>query len=278
MERISIDLATIDEAAAYIRALSEQIPETCIVLGSGLGPMAERCEILASVKYTEIPHFPIPTTPGHEGRLLIARVGKCLTYMMQGRYHFYEGYSPAEVTFPIRVLIRLGIKNLLLTNAAGGINPVMKPGDLMVINDHLSMFCESPLIGPNLQEFGPRFPDQSNIYNKEYIEMILRVARKLDIQLLQGVYAYMRGPQYETPAEIRALRLLGADAVGMSTVPEAIIASHAGLRVLALSCITNLAAGISRSPLSHIEVMEIGAQASEKSIALVEAFLDEMNK
>ena len=273
MDQYSFDRKKMDEAVAFILALSDQTPETCIVLGSGLGPMAEKCEIIASVKYTDIPHFPIPTTPGHEGRLLIARVGQCLTYMMQGRYHYYEGYSTAEITFPLRVLIRIGIKNLILTNAAGGINSNLRPGDLMVITDHLSMFCESPLNGPNLDEFGPRFPDQSQIYDKGFIDILHREARRLDIPLLQGVYAYMRGPQYETPSEIKMLQRFGADAVGMSTVPEAIIASHAGLRVLALSCVTNLAAGISKSPLSHVEVMEIGAQASEKSIALVEAFI-----
>lgn len=273
MDHNSFDLKKMDEAAAFVAALSDETPKTCVVLGSGLGPMAERCEILASVKYTDIPYFPTPTTPGHEGKLLIARVGNCLTYMMQGRYHYYEGYSTADVTFPLRVLIRIGIKNLLLTNAAGGINSNLEPGDLMVITDHLSMFCESPLIGPNLDEFGPRFPDQSYVYDRGFIDVLLRESRRQDIPLLKGVYAYMRGPQYETPSEIKMLQRFGADAVGMSTVPEAIVASHAGVRVLALSCITNMAAGISKNPLSHSEVMEIGAQASAKSIALVEAFI-----
>jgi purine-nucleoside phosphorylase len=273
MDKFSFDLKKMDEAAAFITALSDEKPTTCIVLGSGLGPMAEKCEILTSVKYTDIPHFPTPTTPGHEGRLLLARVGKCLTYMMQGRYHYYEGYSTADVTFPLRVLIRIGVKNLLLTNAAGGINPNLEPGDLMVITDHLSMFCESPLIGPNLDELGPRFPDQSCVYDRNFIDILLRESRRLDIPLIKGVYAYMRGPQYETPSEIKMLQRFGSDAVGMSTVPEAIVASHAGLRILALSCITNLAAGISRDPLSHKEVIEIGARASAKSISLIEAFI-----
>jgi len=276
MENESLFQERIEEAAKVIRALHDEKPNTCIVLGSGLGPMASRCKIEAEIKYTDIPFFPVPTTPGHEGKLLLARVGNTLTYMMQGRYHFYEGYSTQEITFPFRVLAYLGIKNLVLTNAAGGLNPEMNPGDLMVITDHLSMFCESPLRGPNMSTFGPRFPDQTHVYDQGFVEMILRISSNLNIPVRKGIYAYMRGPQYETPAEIRALRTLGADAVGMSTVPEAIIASHSGLRVLAVSCITNLAAGISDKPLSHKEVMETGAAASEHSIALVEAFLQEL--
>jgi purine-nucleoside phosphorylase len=267
--------AQIKEAAKVISSICPLKPQTCIVLGSGLAPMADRCQIEAEIKYSQIPHFPIPTTPGHEGVLLVARVGNVITYMMKGRYHYYEGYSTQEITFPFRVLAFLGVRNLILTNAAGGINPSMNPGDLMVIRDHLSMFCVSPLIGPNINSFGPRFPDQSRIYNQEFIEIILNISEKKNIQLHTGVYAYMQGPQYETPSEIRALKILGADAVGMSTVPEAIIASHCGMRILAMSCITNLAAGISEMPLSHAEVIEVGAAASERSITLLEAFLSE---
>jgi len=265
----------VEEAASAIRKIHPGKPETCIVLGSGLAPMAARCPIEAEIKYSEIPHFPIPTTPGHEGVLLVAKVGNSLTYMMNGRYHYYEGYSTQEITFPFRVLAFLGVRNLVLTNAAGGINASMNPGDLMVIRDHLSMFCESPLRGPNLNAFGPRFPDQTHVYNPEFIETILSISERKNILLHTGVYAYMKGPQYETPAEIRSLKLLGADAVGMSTVPEAIIASHSGMRVLAISCITNLAAGISDMPLSHMEVLEVGAAASDRSISLLEAFLSE---
>jgi len=263
----------IAEAVSVIRSLHTDIPETCIVLGSGLAPMTERCQILAAINYTDIPYFPAPTTPGHAGLLLVAKVGSSLVYMMKGRYHYYEGYSTQEITFPIRVFAALGVRNLILTNAAGGINPGMNPGDLMVIRDHLSMFCESPLRGPNLESFGPRFPDQSHVYNPEFIESLLKISEDLNMPMHTGVYAYMRGPQFETPTEIRALRILGADAVGMSTVPEAIIASHSGMRVLAISCITNLAAGISDMPLSHAEVIETGAAASDRSIMLLEAFL-----
>lgn len=273
MEESSIQ-ARIEEAAEVISKLYSDKPETCIVLGSGLAPIAGRCKIEAEIKYSEIPHFPMPTTPGHEGVLLIARVGNTLTYMMNGRYHYYEGYSTQEVTFPFRVLAFLGVRNLILTNAAGGVNSGMLPGDLMVIRDHLSMFCESPLRGPNLDSFGPRFPDQTHVYNPEFIETILSISALKNIPVHTGIYAYMKGPQYETPAEIRALRMLGADAVGMSTVPEAIIASHSGMRVLAISCITNLAAGMTEMPLSHLEVIEVGASASDRSIDLLEAFLD----
>ncbi len=276
MKAFAMDMTMIEEAASYIRSLTTEKPLTCIVLGSGLGPMAQRCEIIASARFQDIPFFPLPTTPGHEGRLLIARVGSVVTYMMQGRYHFYEGYDTVAVTFPLRVLAHLGIRNLILTNAAGGVNTAMKPGDLMVIRDHLSMFCKSPLIGANLDDFGPRFPDQSHVYTPAYIDILRRVGSRLGIDFHEGVYAYMTGPQYETPAEIRALRMLGADAVGMSTVPEAIVAAHSGLNVLAMSCITNFAAGISDQPLSHKEVIEVGAMASDKSIALVEAFLAEI--
>lgn len=266
---------SIEAAAQVIRMLHTEKPETCIVLGSGLAPMASRCRIEAEIKYSDIPFFPVPTTPGHEGVLVLARIGNKLTYMMKGRYHYYEGYSAQEITFPFRVLAFLGVRNLILTNAAGGINPGMNAGDLMVIRDHLSMFCESPLRGPNLDSFGPRFPDQTHVYNPEFIEKILDISAKKDIPLHIGVYAFMRGPQYETPAEIRALKLLGADAVGMSTVPEAIVASQSGMRVLAISCITNLAAGITDLPLSHMDVIEMGAAASDRSISLLEAFLAE---
>lgn len=265
----------IEEAAQAIRKIHPGTPQICIVLGSGLAPMADRCKVEASIKYTDIPHFPIPTTPGHEGMLIIARVGSTLTYMMKGRYHYYEGYSAQEICFPFRVLAFLGIKNLILTNAAGGINPGMQPGDLMVIRDHLSMFCESPLRGPNLSEFGLRFPDQSHVYSPDFIESLLKISVRMNIPLHSGVYAYMKGPQFETPAEIQALKILGADAVGMSTVPEAIAASHSGISILAISCITNLAAGISKMPLTHAEVIEMGAAASDRTISLLEAFLSE---
>lgn len=276
MAELSVLSTRISEAAETIMSLHPERPSIAIVLGSGLGPMADRCEVLASIPFAEIPHFPVPTTPGHAGKLLIARVGNVPVYFMQGRYHFYEGYTTQEITFPYRVLAHLGMKQLILTNAAGGLNPDWNPGDLMVLSDHLSLFCDSPLRGANLDAFGPRFPDQTHVYDSDLRELLLETARELSVPVHAGVYAYMRGPQYETPAEIRMLRSLGADAVGMSTVPEAIVASHSGVKILALSCITNLAAGISKTPLSHKEVMEIGAQASDSSIRLLQSFLSKI--
>jgi purine-nucleoside phosphorylase len=266
----------IAEAVQAIRAICPEKPESCIVLGSGLSPMAERCDVIAQISFSHIPHFSVPTTPGHDGVLIVTKIGHSLTYIMKGRFHFYEGFSTQEITFPLRVFASLGVRNVILTNAAGGLHPGMMPGDLMVIRDHLSFFCESPLRGPNLDEFGPRFPDQTRIYNPDFITSVLKIAEEMNMPLHIGVYAYMRGPQFETPAEIKALRIMGADAVGMSTVPEAIVASHCGMRVLAISCITNLAAGTTDVPLSHAEVIETGAAASDRTIMLIEAFLTKL--
>ncbi len=262
----------IKEAAEYITGIVSEIPDTCLVLGSGLGPLTDRAEVLESIPYAQIPHFPKTTVVGHEGLLLVAVLSGKKTFIMKGRFHYYEGYSTQDATFYVRVMAKLGVKNLVMTNAAGGINTSMKPSELMVITDHISLFCDSPLRGPNLDEFGVRFPDQTHVYDPKMMETIQSCAKELGIPLHQGVYAYTRGPQYETPAEIRALRTLGADAVGMSTVAEAIAASHSSMRVLAVSCITNYAAGISGQPLSHEEVMQNANASSKNSIALMEKF------
>lgn len=272
-----LDFSTkISKASEYISSQLSEIPDTCLVLGSGLGPLTERAEVLASVPYADIPYFPKTTVQGHEGVLLLAVLSGRKTLIMKGRFHFYEGYSTQEATFYVRVMAKLGVKNLIMTNAAGGINENMKPSELMVITDHISFFCDSPLRGANLDEFGVRFPDQSYVYDREFISTILSCADELGIQIHKGVYAYTRGPQYETPAEIRALRALGADAVGMSTVAEAIVASHSGMRILAVSCITNYAAGITSNPLSHEEVMTNANNASKNSIALMEKFFSKL--
>ncbi len=265
----------IEESAKVISSVSDKKPATCIVLGSGLSGMAEHCKVFTEIRYEDIPHFSKTTAPGHSGMLVLAEIAGTPVYLMKGRFHYYEGYEIDEVTFPYRVLASLGVRNVILTNAAGGINKQMKPGELMVITDHLSMFCQSPLRGINLDRFGPRFPDQSHVYNPDFVDLIVKLAQDSDFPIHTGVYAYMKGPQYETPAEIRALQSMGADAVGMSTVPDAIVASHCGMRILAISCITNLAAGISDSPLSHSEVILVGSQASERSIALIESFIHE---
>ena len=266
----------ISQAADYIRANMPELADTCLVLGSGLGPLTDRVEAIVSVSYADIPFFPQTTVPGHEGKLILSKLSGKLTFIMKGRFHFYEGYSTQEATFYVRVMSKLGVKTLVMTNAAGGINSAMKPSELMVITDHISLFCDSPLRGANLDEFGVRLPDQTQVYDLDLQEKILAAAAELNIPLHKGVYCYTRGPQYETPAEIRALKVLGADAVGMSTVAEAIIASHCGMKVLAVSCITNFAAGISGQPLSHEEVMQNANASSKNSIALMERFFSKI--
>lgn len=251
-------------------------PEICIVLGSGLAPLTSMAKEIISVPYNDIPGFPVSTVPGHEGRLIVAELEGKRVYMMSGRFHYYEGYDTSVCTLYVRVMAKLGVKTLFLTNAAGGINDKMNPSELMVITDHISFFCDSPLRGANLDEFGLRFPDQTNVYDLEYASKLVDLAKSNDITVHKGIYAYCRGPQYETPAEIQALKMWGASAVGMSTVPEAIVASHCGIRVAAVSCITNLAAGISPNKLTHEEVMENAAKASTNSCNLVKLFVESL--
>lgn len=264
----------IHSAAQYIRSrIENSIPQICIVLGSGLAPLASDCNVETEIPYSDIPGFPVSTVPGHEGRLLIGELEGKRVFLMSGRFHYYEGYDTSVCTLYVRVMADLGVGTLILTNAAGGLGDGMAPAELMVIEDHISFLCDSPLRGPNLDEFGPRFPDQSCVYDREYIDKLVKIASDAGIRLHRGIYSYTKGPQYETPAEIRALKMLGASAVGMSTVPEAIIASHCGIRVAAVSCITNLAAGISKEPLSHEEVMINAGKASSASCELVKRFV-----
>lgn len=273
-----IYLADIKNASAYIKSKTGESfsPEICIVLGSGLGPLASDVTDEISIPYADIPGFPRSTVQGHEGRLLAGKLEGKDVFMMSGRFHYYEGYDTSVVTFYVRVMALLGVKTLILTNASGGIKEGFKPGSLMVIRDHISFFCESPLRGPNLDEFGPRFPDQSRVYDEGYVAKMEKCAEELGIELFLGTYAFCRGPQYETPAEIQALKLLGAGAVGMSTVPEAIVAAHCGMKIAAISCVTNLAAGISDKPLNHQEVMENAAKVSSSCCALVKRFISEI--
>ncbi len=263
----------IEQAAQAVRRALKTTPDVLLVLGSGLGALAGQVENAHLLPYGEIPGFPRATVPGHEGRLVLGRWSGRRVAVMQGRFHYYEGHPMRDVVLPIRVMQHLGVSRLLLTNAAGGINRSFLPGDLMLIQDHIGLLAESPLRGANLDRFGPRFPDQTHVYDPEWSHLALRCAAELDIALHQGVYCWCRGPQYETPAEIRALAALGADAVGMSTVPEAIAASHGGMKVLGLSCITNMAAGILDVPLTHADVMQVGAQAADKTIRLLSAIL-----
>ena len=266
----------IDTAAEYISQRISEPAEICIVLGSGLAPLADICEDVVSVDYTDIPGFPLSTAPGHKGKLLSGMLSGKRVYMMSGRFHYYEGYEFTDVVFYIRVMARLGVKTLILTNAAGGIQEGMKPASLMIIEDHISFLVDSPLRGPNFDEFGVRFPDQSEVYDREYIEKIDSCAKRLGIEMRRGTYVYCKGPQYETPAEIRALRAMGAGAVGMSTVPEAITASHCGMKVAAISCISNLAAGLSPNKLTSEEVIINAGKVSQQSCALIRDLVAEL--
>jgi purine-nucleoside phosphorylase len=251
-------------------------PAVGCVLGSGLGAFADEVEERIEIPYSEIPGWPVSTAIGHAGQLIIGKVEGTPVAVMAGRVHFYEGYSIQQVVFPTRVLGALGVKSLLLTNAAGGIHPGFRPGCLVLLCDHINLQGTNPLIGPNDESLGPRFPDMSEAYSREFRELAHRAARELGIELYEGVYAALSGPSYETPAEIRYLRAIGADLVGMSTVPEAIVASHMGMRTLAISCVTNLAAGISREKLSHTEVMETGERVRGHLTALLRKILPRM--
>lgn len=235
-------------------------PEIGIVLGSGLGELAdEYCKI--SIDYSDIPGFETSTIVGHKGRLVFAELEGKNVVMMQGRFHFYEGHSIQKVVFPIKVMKKLGVKTVILTNAAGGVNASFKPSDLMIITDHINLMAENPLIGPNDDSIGTRFPDMSEVYSPEYINLVKKVGKDCGIDLQEGVYLALTGPSYETPAEVRMARILGADAVGMSTVPEAVIATWAGMKVIGISCICNSAAGVSTVGLSHEEVISAANKA-----------------
>lgn len=256
-------------AADYILSKINNVPDTAIVLGSGLGAFGDSIEVEAKIPYCEIPEFPVPTVLGHSGELLCGKTGNKRILAFKGRFHLYEGHKPEDATLYVRMLAVLGVKNLILTNAAGAINPSFKPGDLMLINDHLSFFCESPLSGENDDRFGTRFPSMNEVYKKELRSIAKSAAEKAGISLKEGIYAYSKGPMFETPAEVKALKILGADACGMSTVPEAIVAVHSGINVLGISCLTNMATGISDEPLSHDEVIKTGKAAEEKFKMLV---------
>lgn len=250
--------ARAENAARTIRARITAQPRIAIVLGSGLGDFADEFENAVTIPYQEIPGFVSSTAQGHAGSLVMGQVEHIPVLAMQGRVHFYEGYSLEEVTFPIRTFKLLGINTLVLTNAAGGVNVELSQGTLMVISDHLNLMGVNPLRGVNDERFGPRFPDMSEVYARELQEMVVEEARGLGVTVRRGIYAGLAGPSYETPAEIHMLRSFGVDAVGMSTVPEAIVARQMGMNVIGISCITNMAAGISEQPINHEEVIETG--------------------
>lgn len=263
-----------NNAVKYIKEkIGDKKPETAIVLGSGLGVLKEEIEDKIVLNYKDIPDFPISTVEGHAGELIIGKLSGKEIIAMNGRFHYYEGYDIKQTVFPIRVFALLGIKNIILTNAAGGINLDYQPGDFMVINDHLSFFAESVLRGKNEDEFGVRFPDMSEVYDKEEVKKMKEIIKKHTGTAIEGVYAYMKGPSFETPAETRALRTLGADAVGMSTVPEAVVAKHSGMKVVAVSCITNMAAGVTNNKLSHEEVKETADRVKNQFKEIIKDYL-----
>lgn len=253
----------IKEAVDFIISKTTYLPKIGLVLGSGLGGLADRIQNPTIIRYEDIPGFPKSTVEGHAGQLVIGELSGKTVVAMQGRFHFYEGYSLRDVTFPIRVMIGIGIESLIVTNAAGGANTDFTPGDLMIIRDHINFTGQNPLIGENLSQLGPRFVDMSKPYNREYINLAQETGKKLGLDLKEGVYMWFTGPTYETPAEVKLARILGADAVGMSTVPEVIVANHQGIKILGISCITNMASGILDQPLNHEEVVETSMKVKD---------------
>lgn len=265
-----------DNSIKYIREKISVEPEIGIVLGSGLGDFADSIENKIEISYKDIPGFPVSTVKGHDGKLIFGKINSKNVCVMKGRIHFYEGYEISDVVYPIKVLADLGIKTLILTNAAGGVNVDFKPADLMIITDHINLMGKNPLIGPNDDTIGPRFPDMTDLYIPELVNIAENSAKKLGINIRKGVYIYFTGPSYETAAEVRMARILGADAVGMSTVPEAIIARHRGLKILGISTITNMGTGILDTPLNHAEVVEVGKEVAGKFKELLKEIIEEI--
>ncbi|MFL6438407.1 MAG: purine-nucleoside phosphorylase [Terriglobales bacterium] len=264
------------EAADYIRQKSALQPRLAVILGSGLGAFADDLIDRLILPYSVIPHFPVSQAVGHAGNLVIGKVDDIPVAAMQGRVHYYEGHSMARVTFPMRVFCRLGIKGVLLTNAAGGIGSQLAPGSLIVLSDHINLQGTNALIGVNEERFGPRFPDMTEAYAKDWRALALNEGRKQGIKIYEGVYAAVPGPSYETPAEIRFLRTIGADVVGMSTVAEVVVARHCGMKVLAISVVTNMAAGVLDQPIDHAEVLEMGRKIRGDFTALLKTLLRKM--
>lgn len=266
----------VNEAKEYIKKHDDSSIDVGIILGTGLGNLADEIENKKVIKYGEIPGFPVSTVVGHAGELIIGDLMGKKVLALNGRFHYYEGYTMETVTFPVRVMKALGITNMIVSNAAGGMNPHFEPGDLMIIEDHINLIGDNPLIGRNYDEFGPRFPDMSSAYCKEYIKLIKECSSDLSIKTQQGVYVAISGPTYETPSELRMLRLIGGDAVGMSTIPEVIVANHMGIKVLGVSCITDMALADNLEPLDHSKVVETANKAKNKFVALVKEFIKRM--
>jgi purine-nucleoside phosphorylase len=266
----------INETVEYIKQYLEVEPEIALILGSGLGDLADEIESPIILNYEDIPNFPKSTVAGHKGRLIIGEImGKCVV-AMQGRVHFYEGYSMQEITFPVRIFKRIGVETLLVTNACGGLNPKLYPGALMLITDHINMMGDNPLIGKNLDSFGPRFPDMSRAYDAQLIGQTHELAKQLDIPLESGVYTAISGPYYFSRAELRMLQIIGGDTIGMSTVPEVIVAAHSGLKVLGISCVTDMSLPDTLEPLDHETVMAMAEKTKPKFIKLVKGIIKEV--
>ncbi|MBU5669175.1 purine-nucleoside phosphorylase [Peptoniphilus sp. MSJ-1] len=260
----------------FIKDKIKITPEIGIVLGSGLGDFADSIEEKIEIPFTEIPDFPVSTVKGHDGKLIFGNINGKEVCIMKGRIHFYEGYDISDVVFPIKVIAELGVKTLIVTNAAGGVNTDFEPGDLMIITDHINLMGKNPLIGPNDESVGPRFLDMTNLYDRDLVELAEKAGKDLNVKTQKGVYMYFTGPSYETAAEVRMARILGADAAGMSTVPEVIIARHRGLKILGISTITNMGTGVLDKPLDHTEVVEVGKEVSGKFTDLLNKIIEDM--
>ncbi len=266
----------IERVASFIKSKITTSPGIGLILGSGLGVLAEQIQQPIILPYADIPEFPVSTVEGHAGQLVFGELCGKKVVAMQGRFHYYEGYSMEQVTFPVRVMKLLGVETIIVTNAAGSVNENFAPGDLMLITDHINFMGTNPLIGANDERFGPRFPDMSEAYNKELRSLAIQIAITQGLDLKEGVYVGNTGPTYETPAEIRMARVMGGDAVGMSTVPEVIVARHCGMKVLGISCLTNMAAGILDQPLSHDEVIETTEKVKEKFLRFVKEIVKDL--
>ncbi|GAB1455572.1 MAG: purine-nucleoside phosphorylase [Spirochaetia bacterium] len=265
-------------AGQYIKSVMKSSPDTALILGSGLGMLADELSDAIRIPYGDIPYFPVSTAPGHAGVMTLGRLQDRDVLVMGGRFHYYEGYDMESIAFPVRVMHELGVKNIVITNAAGGINLSFKPGNLMILSDHINMTGQNPLRGPNDPSLGTRFPDMGRLYDRSLSDIVRKVAQKNGIECRSGVYAWMTGPSFETPAEIRMLRALGADAVGMSTVPEAITAHHCGLRVVGVSCISNMAAGVLDQKVTEEEVFEITQRVKDSFSSLIRGFLEHIDE
>jgi len=266
------------EACHYFQKKTKLSPKIGLILGSGLGSLTQEMTDAVSIPFESIPHFAKPTTEGHSGSVVIGKLNNVPVIALSGRYHFYEGYPLSTVTFPVRVMKMLGVETVIVTNACGAVNTSFNPGDLMIITDHINLVGMDPLIGPNLDELGPRFPDASEIYTKSLRSIAQESAKSLSFSLREGIYAWWSGPSYETPAEIRMIRTLGADAIGMSTVPEALVASHMGMKVLGISCLTNMASGVRDQKLSHEEVLSVAMQVKEQFGSLIKTIVKRINE